>query len=249
MQVVGGDLLFSVGAIPIKNTMLSVLLVDVLLLLIGLMVYFRSGVVPSAIQAVFEMLLEFIESVMSIIPDKIRGKLIPVFFLWFIFILTANWIGLIPGMETILLKTSTGVISLLKGPTSDLNLTLSMSIISFVLVEGIVLAVIGIKGWFKHFFHGGGVLLPVFLGVGLLEVLLEPIKFLTLAIRLFGNILAGETLILTLSHIPLVAVPFLLLEILVGVLQALVFVTLTIAFLGLMLQDSSNLNNKKLKPI
>ena len=237
----GGDILFYFGQIPVKNTTLAVVLVDIILVVIGIVIVLTARVIPTRLQAVLEMTLEFIESIANTLPKFVRKELVPILFVWFLFILVANWIGLLPGIETIKINISGKYLPLLKGPNTDLNLTLAMAFVSFVIVEGIVLFAIGIKGWLQHFFHvSKSFLLPLFIAIGLLELILEPVKFFTLAMRLFGNILAGETLISTLSNIPLIATPFLLLEVLVGVLQALVFVTLTVSFLGLMLQDNTH---------
>ncbi len=241
MEHLGPQVITHFLGIPITNTFFSVLIVDVILIGIGLIVFFTSKTIPTKIQAFFELVLEFIEDIGKILPDKIKKILLPILFVWFIFIWFNNWFGLFPGMETIVVHTEHGVVPLLKGASSDLNLTSAMAIVSFVIVEGTVLIYAGIKGWFKHFFHSGPLaLIPLFIAIGVLELILEPVKFITLAMRLFGNILAGETLISTLSHIPLMAVPFLLLEVLVGVLQALVFITLTISFLGLMLNNEEH---------
>ena len=229
------------GNVPITNTMISVFIVDVILLILGLIIFFTAKQVPTSLQAFFELVLEFIEDIAKILPKVIFKILVPIFFVWFIFIWFNNWLGLFPGMETIKIHTTYGEVALFRGPSSDLNLTAAMAVISFLIVEGTVLVYAGIKGWFKHFFHTGPLaLIPLFILIGLLEIVLEPVKFVTLAMRLFGNILAGETLVSTLSHVPLVAVPFLLLEVLVGVLQATVFITLTISFLGLMLNKEEH---------
>lgn len=145
-------------------------------------------------------------------------------------------------------------IALLRGATSDPNATFALSAVSFALVIGFGLSAHNPIGLLKHYMQYGSlktmegimriVMIPIFLFVGVLELLLEPLKSISLSFRLFGNIFAGETLvnamtILNGAAVPLVATPFLLLEILVGVIQALVFSLLTLVFLSIITKHNS----------
>ncbi len=127
---------------------------------------------------------------------------------------------------------------LLRGATSDTNMTFGLSAISFVLIMGYGLILQGPVGLFKHYFKTKPLgLIPVYIFVGVLELFLEPLKAISLSFRLFGNILAGEMLVASMTIVngtalPFVAVPFLLLEVLVGFIQAFVFALLTLVFMS-----------------
>lgn len=140
---------------------------------------------------------------------------------------------------------------LLRGVTTDLNFTFALALVSFCLVImfGIIYQRPPFLGFILHYFQPGEIrkmeggmkfaMIPLFGFIGLLEILLEPIKSLSLSFRLFGNIYAGEALILAMSTIvggnptPLIVIPFYLLEFLVAFIQAFVFALLTLVFISL----------------
>lgn len=275
----GGEVLFSIFGLPFTNTMLSVLIIDVVLILIALIVRRSLSVVPGKLQSIVEGIFDFILGLMDgLIPKKFTAQIFPWLMTFFIFILLNNWIGLLPGMETIYIKENESHeeivndshpegemlteeehsvphneeteeeetkaehhLALLKGANADPNVTFALAIISFLFIHITVFRLKGGKKWFQHFFHVKGQkfgLAIFFIIIGLLEILLDPLKYMSLALRLFGNILAGEVLVTYMNGLaPVAAVPFMLLEVLVGFLQALIFTGLTVAFLGSMLKE------------
>jgi len=234
------EIITTVFGIPIGPTFLSVILLDVILLIILFALKRKISFVPTKLQAFVEVVYEFIEDIAKqVLSSNLVKSLTPYLVFAFIFIWFGNYLGLLPGMETIGFYRHGHFVSLFKGPTSDLNLTLSMGLIVFLSVHVLTLKSKGFKGWIKHFFMTDPLyLVALFLAVGLLELILEPVKYIVLGIRLYGNINAGEMLIGAMSTVPLVAVPFMLLELLVGVLQALIFVGLSIAYFATMLENS-----------
>lgn len=137
---------------------------------------------------------------------------------------------------------------LLKGATSDPNTTFALSVVSLALVIGFGLTAHNPIGLLKHYMQFSALktldgimriaLLPIFIFVGILEILLEPLKSISLSFRLFGNIFAGETLVKAMTilngvAIPIAAAPFLILEIIVGAIQALVFSVLSLVFMSI----------------
>lgn len=134
-------------------------------------------------------------------------------------------------------------IPLFRGANSDLNVTLALALITVVLTQFFGIKEKGLKGWVGHYFHnplsGGIVFVILGLGVGLfigfLEVVSEFVKVVSLSFRLFGNIFAGETVLHTIGSLAayVVPVPFMLLEVIVGVVQAAVFALLTLVFLSI----------------
>lgn len=146
----------------------------------------------------------------------------------FIYILFANWFGILPFINAIYINHEGEKINLLRSVYSDLNMTLALSLISVL--------VINILGIVKL----GKIFLKRFIGfVGILELIGEFSKILSFAFRLFGNVFAGKVLLIIISSLaPLLApLPFLGLEIFVGFIQAFIFFTLTTIFLKVALTD------------
>jgi F-type H+-transporting ATPase subunit a len=171
----------------------------------------------------------------------------------FIFILFTNWFGLIPGLGTIGWGNATdhGFITtepLLRGVNADLNMTASMSLFFFALWLYWSFKSIGPGGFFFHIFdvkgHGfsamGIFLLLIYISVGLVEVVSISLRPVALMFRLYGNVFAGENILETVMGLGgkyfgwLTVLPFYFLELLVGLVQALVFALLTAVFTSLM---------------
>jgi len=171
----------------------------------------------------------------------------------FIFILTANWFGLIPGVGSIgwgHYADGHFVIEqpLLRGANADVNLTLAMALIFFVCWIVWAIQEDGVRGVFVELFAPKGsatgvlklLLIVVFFAAGCLEIISILFRPVSLSFRLFGNIFAGETMLETMARMPrigwLVQIPFYFLELLVGLVQALVFMLLTAVFTLLICQ-------------
>jgi len=147
---------------------------------------------------------------------------------FFLYLIVANWLGLLPGFSTILYHGQ----PLFRGMNSDLNMTLSLAIISAVLTHFFAIKYLGIKDYLKRWVS----LNPIFLFVGLLEIVSEFTKIISLSFRLFGNIFAGEVVLTTISAIFafIVPLPFYFLEIIVGFVQAAVFMMLSLVFMSIL---------------
>lgn len=164
--------------------------------------------------------------------ESIMGHNITFFFpllsAFFIYVLLQNWFGLLPGVGSILI----GHVPLFRGNNADLNATLALAIISVVLMQ-----VYGIKflGFKEHILKYVNLTNPINFFLGFLEILSEISRVLSFAFRLFGNIFAGEVLMTIVAFlVPVLAsFPFLILEIFVGLVQALVFSLLTSVFMSL----------------
>jgi F-type H+-transporting ATPase subunit a len=172
----------------------------------------------------------------------------------FIFILFCNWIGLIPGVGTIGWNVQyadghTEWRPLLRGANADLNMTLAMALVFFACWIVWSLMEVGPIGFLKELFAPKGestgflkvLLIVVFLAAGLLEIVSILFRPISLSFRLYGNIFAGENMLETMSKlIPglgwLLPIPFYFMELLVGLVQALVFMLLTAVFTLLMCQ-------------
>lgn len=209
--------------------------------------------VPDAAQNFLEWLVgglySFLEGIIG--PHLVKRTF------WFfatIFILSANWFGLIPGTGTIGWghQTANGFIidhPLFRAANADLNLTLAMALTFFACWIVWALQEVGLVGFFKGLFAPQGetagllkvLMVVVFFAVGCLEVVSILFRPVSLSFRLYGNIFAGENMLDTMSKmVPglgwLLPVPFYFLELLVGFMQALVFMLLTAVFTLLICQ-------------
>src|SRR3989344_4886452 len=133
----------------------------------------------------------------SIAGDR-TPQIFPYFITFFIFILLANWSGLIPGMTTIGLEKGHGhVIPFLRSATTDLNTTLALALVSLAATHIMSIKTLGVKEYISRFIS----LNPILLFVGALEIVSEITKIISLSFRLFGNIFAGEVVLETVSGI------------------------------------------------
>lgn len=159
----------------------------------------------------------------------------PILGSFMIFILFQNWFGLLPGVGSILVAVKEGHevhrVPLLRANNADLNATLSLGIISVLLTQIFGIKFLGLKDYLKKFINFSN---PISFFTGLLEIISEFSKVISFSFRLFGNIFAGEVLLAIIAFlIPVLAsFPFLVLEIFVGLVQALVFSMLSAVFLS-----------------
>ena len=160
----------------------------------------------------------------------------PMLLTLFFFILLNNWAGLMPGVGTILGRSHGEAAPLFRPFTSDINGTLALAIVTIILVQIYAIRELGIKGHLKHYFSNQP-WNPINLFVGFLEVIGEFTRIMSLSLRLFGNVFAGEVLIGVINKIssvgsPFTTLPFIFMEFFVGFIQAFVFTMLTIVFLA-----------------
>jgi len=238
--------LFHVFGLPITNTIIAGWITVVFLVVVSWVITRRMKVVPGRLQAAFEFLLGWIYDLCGSIAGEENGrKFFPVICTIFLFVLFNAWLSLIPGFGSILF----GHHELIRGANTDVNTPLAIALVSFVFVLYFGLKTLGIS-FFRQYFDFGPVfrsigqvfkgkfnLMGIFSGavgvfVGLLELLSMFIRIISFTFRLFGNMTAGEILLLiTAFLIPWVlALPFYGLEMLVGVVQALIFAGLTLVF-------------------
>ncbi len=240
------EVLFHIGKIPVTNTIINAWLAIVIFLLIGIFLRRRLAVRPGKTQNFMEYFLEILLGYF----DQVTGdrkktmRFLPIVGSVFFFILLSNWLGLLPGTGSITL----GHNMLLRPANTDLNLTVAMAISSVVISHLYGLFTVGIFTHLNKFIQIGTFIKSlrrgpiailtalIELGVGLIEIISEMAKVLSLSLRLFGNIFAGEVLMTVMSSLValLVPTPFMLLELLVGLIQAGVFTMLTLVYLTVM---------------
>ncbi|MBI4175443.1 F0F1 ATP synthase subunit A [Candidatus Berkelbacteria bacterium] len=224
---------FFIGTLPITNAIIATWLTMAVLIVLGISI--RRGLASRyGFGGSFSLLLEsFVELIESILENTTARRLIPLLGTFFLFILSANWLGLVPGFGAILTGGHESV-PILRGATTDLHTTLALAMISVVAIQGWGLQQAGLAYLQKYLNLSGPIFLkPINLFVGLLEIISELAKILSFAFRLFGNIFAGEVLLSIMLGLIPVLVPSLFygLELFVGFIQAFVFVMLTTVFL------------------
>lgn len=251
MASLAPEVLFSVASFPVTNTVLNTLFVDSVI--IGSILALKNKIkeIPGVFQNIIEMLLETFYSFVESVAGKNTQKIFPYVVSFFIFILISNWSGLLPGVGTIGFW-ETGehhekhLVPLIRNATSDLNVTFALALISLVATHMLGIKTVGIKDYLSRYFSWN----PINMYVGLLEIVSEITKVISLSFRLFGNIYAGEFVLITISSLFAFGfpVPFLLLEIIVGLVQALVFSLLTMVFMS-MIMTSHNVEAHESKEV
>jgi F-type H+-transporting ATPase subunit a len=234
-----------IGGVAITNSILYGWLCSLILIIVMVSVARKVTVKPRGgfVQYV-EAGVEFITNlVVSSFDDKERGrKYVPYFVTLFFFILFNNWLGLLPGVGEAL---TVGELPLVRPFTADLNGTLAAAIVTMGVVYTASIREAGsVRKFFGHFFVGSP-LNPMYLVLGLLEMLTDLTRVLSLALRLFLNVAIGEIVIAVftfLGHVaaPLTAAPFTLIELFVGALQAYIFVILSVMYLAIAVNHSSH---------
>lgn len=262
------ETLWEIGPIDITNSMFTMFLVIAFLLIVGIIVARRATLVPTHGQAIFEMAAEFqMGLVESTAGKRVGRRIFPLIGGLFIFILVANYSGLLPGVGTIGLEEThppedeehalvagsstpvgdqvvaaqvddevdggeTVLVPFLRPPTADLNLTLALALVVFIIVQIAGVIAHGVGGRIKHMAEPWWIF-PI-------EVVSELSRIISLSFRLFGNIFAGEVLLgvmvafgaATIILTPVTTV-FILFEVLIGFIQALVFAILTLIYISL----------------
>lgn len=196
--------------------------------------------IPGKIQSIFELLIEQALKLMdSVLGErKLSEKYLPLIITIFLFVMTSNWLGLFPFVGPFGLNVEHGeehaFIPLFRAPAADLNFTMGLAIVALISINLLGILAIGFKKHFGKFFNVHKPF-PVISFVGILEFLSEFVKIVSFSFRLFGNVFAGEVLLLIVGFLVpyLVPLPFLFLEIFVGFIQAFIFSMLTLVFVAM----------------
>lgn len=225
---------------PVTNSLLLSCIIFISFIVLSL--YYSSQVKKEDKGRLFYLLnflLRFIHNLFkSVFEDKIK-YFFPLLGAFFFFILLHNWSGLIPGVGTILVKTvkngNPEFVPLLRGNTADLNTTLALALITVTFSQYIGISTIGFFAYIRRFVNFKS---PMAFFTGIIETISEFAKVVSFSFRLFGNIFAGEVIIAIMAFlIPvLISFPFLLFEIFIGFIQAIVFSMLSAVFYKLAMQ-------------
>jgi F-type H+-transporting ATPase subunit a len=253
--------LFHIGMIPVSNSMLVSWIVTLFIIFMVRAAAGKVAMVPTGVQNFFEFMIETLyETLEGILGAHLVRKTFWFFASVFLFILFSNWLSLVPFIGNITVTPSNALhgekVGLLRAVNSDLNMPLAMATLYGILWLYWSVTEIGPFGMIQHIFGVKGglsgalkwTLVPIFFAVGLIEVISIVFRQISLPIRLYGNIFAGENLLEVMTHLGtsfpgigkllglFLPLPFYFLEILVAFVQALVFMLLTSVFTGMMCQ-------------
>jgi F-type H+-transporting ATPase subunit a len=214
--------------VSISSTILTMWIVSILTILLLVLMTRGRSMIPGRAQNAIEHVYELIEGFGTSLGGPQAKPFIPLFAGFFLYILFSNWSGLIPPI---------GKIEQLRAPTSDVNITIGLALVAFIFFEYQGFKALGIGGYLSKFFPVGEFRKGIGAGiiamfVGLIELLLEFVKPVTLSMRLFGNIYGGEVALGVLTALTLAIIPMALiaLELMLNLVQALIFSTLMLMF-------------------
>lgn len=225
----------NLGGLQITNSLLTTWIVMGFLTIFSILATKKLTLVPNHLQSVVEIVVGGLWDLFeTVIHEKVK-LFFPLLATLFIYIISINWVGLLPGIGTIgLSKIEDGhktLVPFFRAGSADLNTTLGLALIALLVIQYSGFKTLG-AAYLKRFFNFSG---PIYFFAGILELISEFSRIISFAFRLFGNIFAGEVLLTVIAFLmPLFApLPFLGLELFVGFIQALVFSMLTAVFLSL----------------
>ena len=239
------DVIFTIGAVNITNTMLGFFVTGLILIIIAILIRRSAGIIPSKSQVVLETMLGFFyeKLVTAFGSEKDARRFAPLIVTMFFLFLIANQFSLLP----IVTQVTSGEASLFKTPTADFSLPIALALVVAFVSHAVALSIAPIKhldGFVKvssilkirKLKDIPNAMLDVFLG--LLDIVGELAKVVSISARLFGNVVAGELMVVIITFIGgvatnvIVPIPFIFLSIFSGVIQAFVFPLLALQYIG-----------------
>ncbi|MDR1456950.1 MAG: F0F1 ATP synthase subunit A [Puniceicoccales bacterium] len=235
--------------IPVTNAMITNWILAIIIILgVRFAIGKKPRVVPGRGQAVVEMIMEKLQDLFEpIVGKRVMPHVFPLLLTFFVYILVQNLSGLFPGVGAFGLRSGDHFYYFFRPTNADLNATLGLALVSFFGWFYFVLRYAGPKEFFHDTFGNkadrkelpGLIYLSlglVFIGVGLVDVVSMLFRVVSLSFRLYGNVFGGENLITEMLGLMgyLFPVPFYLLEVLIGLIQAVVFTMLTAVYIGLL---------------
>ena len=234
-----------IGNFPITNSLITSWVAVFFIIILSFFIKAKTKRTPGVFQSMIETVIGGALNMMDMVTnDRERSKKVfPLIFAIFVFILVNNWLGLVPGIGSISFNGH----HIFRGGTADLNTTLALGL--FAVIAANIFGVIIVGGWnyFNKFINLKAILEipkkirkeptiilinPITFFVGLIEIISEIAKIASLSFRLFGNVFAGEVLLASISAILAfgLPLPFMFLEVIVGLIQALIFAILTLVY-------------------
>ncbi len=252
---IAAETIFSIGSFPVTNAYVNSSILTLCMVIFAAILHFKLNQIPGKLQNAFEAVLEFLFGYF----DQVTGsrekskRFLPLVGTLFLFILLSNWMGLLPGTGTVgiwqLIHGKQELVPIMRSAASDMNLTLAMAVVAVAGSHVLGMLTLGFFIHWNKFIQLGTLwkalisLKPIAILtaliefiVGFIELFSEAAKLVSLSLRLFGNIFAGEVLITVLSSLVafILPLPFMALELIVGLVQATVFSLLTLVYLSML---------------
>ncbi len=235
------ETLFHIGIFNFTNSYLLSLIVTGVFVSLAFWLKDKIALIPGKIQSVFEILFDEILKLMDSVlgSRRVSEQYFPLIATIFMFVLLSNWFGLVPGSGSLGLQhqiihngeSKMVLIPFLRAPGADLNFTVALAMIATIAINFFGFAALGFKKHAGKFFNLKN---PIYTFVGLLELISEFVKIISFSFRLFGNVFAGEVLLIIIGFLGpyFLPLPFLFMEVFVGFIQAFIFAMLTLVFIG-----------------
>ena len=255
------EALFQIGPLPVSNSMVTSWMVAVALIIAIRLFVGRPQLVPTRGQAVLENLLIGVRDLTSpIVGNKVAKHTLPLLLALFTFILIQNWSSLVPGVGTIFMmdQAKGEWMELIRPANADLNGTVALSVVAISCWLYFILRYAGPKAILRDIFGNKAnknevpafiyyPLFVIFFLVGIIELISIAFRPVTLSFRLFGNVFGGENLLAAMSSISRwgLPIPFYFFELIIGVVQALVFTLLVSVYIGLICNHGGDDHSKK----
>ena len=254
----------------ITNALLTSWVVVIVIIIVSFILRSKLQEIPGKIQNLFEIIIESALSLCDQVTNDraLSMKIFPIAISVFFFILINNWFGILPlGGLGLIEKGETGTIFVpfLRGGTADINTTIALAIMAVLGANIFGVFSIGIWKTFNKYFNLNVIgqivkkirkdptiiiVAPITFFVGLIEIIGEFAKIASLSFRLFGNVFAGEVLLVSMAALVgyIIPIPFLFLEILVGLIQALIFSILLVVYFTIGATDHDEHEEKSSSP-
>lgn len=221
--------IFNLWSFSVTNSLFLTFVVSIILISFSLLMYRKISIVPGKLQSGIEIGVEWFLDLMHSTLGSIEKaeRYFPLIATIFIFILMSNLLGIFPGVGSILIESNHHEVPFFRSPAADLNFTLAFAVISVVITN--ILGVMTV-GFFPHIGKFFNFKNPIKFFIGILELVSEFAKVISLSFRLFGNVFAGEVLLIIIFSLApyFIPLPFLFLELFVGLIQAFLFAMLTL---------------------
>ncbi|MGH2456295.1 MAG: F0F1 ATP synthase subunit A [Candidatus Limnocylindria bacterium] len=241
---IDAETLFTIGPLEFTNSMVGALLASAILLAMAWAFVRRPALAPGRVQSLIELPIEWVAGIVAGSSSRWRGYVALIIGL-FLMILVSNWLGLLPGVGTVGLRHGEEITPLVRPAAADLNFTLGLAIVAFIVFVGWGVRVNGPLGYLKELVGEPRYMAPLMFPIHLIS---ELSRLVSLSMRLFGNVFAGEVLLATMLALttavifvlPLaffVPAVFLGLELLFGAVQALVFALLAMTYISMAIAE------------
>ena len=225
--------IFEVWGIPVTNALITGVFVSVVVVTLAFFIGRNPRLMPGRLQTAFEWLFEFVLDLMEkTLEDRaLARKFFPLIMSIFIFVLALNWFEFLPFVGSVGFWHGEEFVPLLRVPTTDLNFTLALAAIAYIVIEITGIVVLGFLRYGSKFVTLNQGVIGFFMG--LIELVSNLARLISFSFRLFGNIFAGEVLIAVAAYFLPVGLPLpvMLFEVFVGLVQAAIFALLTLVFI------------------